>query len=249
MNRRSTILPALAALLALGLAGGAAADTLLTVKTHVDAVQMGGMRQDARDLESTIWLGEQKVRRDDGQVSSILRLDKNKMYVLDHARKVYNVFDMPIDFKKLYPQGGEEMQARASDMSKMDVTVTPREEKRKIGDWNARRYDVVMTNAMGMKVETTMWVSKDVGVDVSALTRMAGAMTALKPGTLDWMKKMEELEGFPVLQEATVTMMGTPIKSTEHLVSVEKKEAPAGTYEPPAGYKEKPFDPTHPMIQ
>jgi hypothetical protein len=210
---------------------------------------MGGIRQDARDLESRIWLGEQKVRRDDGQVSSILRMDKNKMYVLDHARKIYNVLDMPIDFKKLYPQGGEEMQARASELSKMDVTITPREEKRKIGDWEARRYDVVMTNAIGMKVETTMWVSKDVGVDVSALTRMAGAMTALKPGTLDWMKKMEELEGFPVLQEATVTMMGTPIKSTEQLVSVEKKEAPAGTYEPPAGYKEKPFDPTHPMIQ
>ena len=166
-----------------------------------------------------------------------------KMYLLDNTAKTYSVLDLPIDYRKLAPKGGEQMMEQMSQMAKMDVAVTPRDETKKIGAWTAKRYDVVMTNPMGMKIETTMWVSKDVGVDVSALTQMAVTMTALKPGTMDWIKKMQAIPGYPVLQESKVSVMGNEMKTSEQLVAVEKKEPPAGTYEPPAGYTLKPFDP------
>ena len=37
--------------------------------------------------------------------------------------------------------------------------------------------------------------------------------------------------------------MGKSFKSYQELVSSEEKAAPVGTYEPPAGYTEKVFDP------
>lgn len=234
---------ALVALVAIAATNAPSTDTVLSLKRHVDAFEAGAIRQAARDQEIKIWLGEKRIRRDEGDVSTILRLDQNKMYLVFHPAKIYNAFDLPIDYKKLYPNNADEMVKRASEMMKLDLTVTPKEETRKIGEWQTKRYDLVMTNPLGMKVETTMWTSLDVGVDVSAMTKLLGAMASLQPGSLDWMKKMEEVKGFPVLQESTTIALGTPVKSTEQLVSVEKKEPPAGLYEPPAGYTMKPFDP------
>lgn len=248
MTFRRTFIPALAILLALAAAGTARADKLLTIKSHTDAVQFGGVKQDARDAEIRVWVGDQKVRRDDTNVSTILRLDTNKMYLVDHLRKVYNTFDLPIDIKKLYGKDGEEAFNQASEMAKLEVDVTPRDEKRKIEQWDTQRYDVVMSTAQGLKVETVMWVSKDVGVDWATLAKMVSTMTALKPGSMDWVKKMETVQGYPVLQESTATMLEVPFKSSERLLSVEAREAPTGLYEPPVGYTLKPFDPTHPMM-
>jgi hypothetical protein len=47
---------------------------------------------------------------------------------------------------------------------------------------------------------------------------------------------MQQIEGFPVIEEADVEMAGSRFKTREELVSAETKDAPAGTYDPPAGY-------------
>ena len=248
-HRKSKSVAALLVLtiVAAGAATTAGADTLLVVKRHANAGNIGMMKQPARDSESKVWLGDKRVRRDDGQATSIMRLDKNKMYLIDNASKTYHVIDLPIDYRKLNPQGGQAAMDQVSALSKMDVTVTPRDESKKIGTWDAKRYDVVMTNSMGMKIENTLWVS-DIGVDSAELTKMTAAVTSLQPGTLDWVKKMEAIPGYPVLQETTVTIPGGQLEgghmsSTEQLVSIEKKDPPAGLYDPPAGYKLLPFDP------
>jgi hypothetical protein len=40
-----------------------------------------------------------------------------------------------------------------------------------------------------------------------------------------------------------MVMMGTEVKSTEEVLTVESKKAPEGTYGPPEGYAELPFNP------
>jgi hypothetical protein len=39
-----------------------------------------------------------------------------------------------------------------------------------------------------------------------------------------------------------MTMMGNEVGASEKTISIEDLTAPAGTYEPPADYAEKPFD-------
>jgi hypothetical protein len=53
------------------------------------------------------------------------------------------------------------------------------------------------------------------------------------------MKEMEKIKGVVVLQEGTMSMMGTDVKSSQELLEVDEKSAPAGTYEPPSGYKKQ----------
>ncbi len=87
-----------------------------------------------------------------------------------------------------------------------------------------------------------MWVSNEIE-GFARFNRMAGAMASLQPGSGEWVKQLEKIDGFPVLTESRVDALGAQFGTREELVSVETKAAPAGTYDPPAGYKAQPYNP------
>ena len=97
-------------------------------------------------------------------------------------------------------------------------------------------------SAMGMTINTTMWISPEVE-PYRALNQLGAQLLALQPGTAKWAQKLEKIEGYPVLQESEVNAVGARFKTREELVSVQDQAAPAGTFEPPSGYKAEPFDP------
>jgi Domain of unknown function (DUF4412) len=202
------------------LAAPAVADTFLTVRNSVEGLKMdqpaGG--------EVHLWVGSDRLRRDEGETSAIVRLDRGKVYVLNHADKTYVEIPAP-DLQKLAPAAGETM--------KVQVTATG--ETKKVRDWNARKYTVEISNAEGLRLDTTIWASKDV-VANPAYGRLAATLAALQPNSAEWARQMQQIEGFPVIQEADVTMAGSRFKTREELVSVATKDAPAGTYDPPIGY-------------
>jgi hypothetical protein len=133
------------------------------------------------------------------------------------------------------------MKKEMSATAKLDAKIVRTNETKKIGSWNTRKYHVELTNPE-TRMSIDMWVSPDVGVDMNALRQMQLNMASLQPGSLSWIKKLQQIEGFPVLQESTLNF-GTPkdVKTHEQLISVETKEPPAGTFAPPAGYTQKPF--------
>jgi uncharacterized protein DUF4412 len=203
------------------LAAPVAADTFLTVRSSVEGLKMdqpaGG--------EVRIWVGGDRLRRDEGETSTIVRLDRGKVYVLNHADKTYVELAAP-DLQKLADPAG----------AAMKVQVTATGETKKVRDWNARKYKVEISNPEGLHLDTTIWASKDV-VANPAYGRLAATVAALQPNSAEWARQMQTIEGFPVIQEADVTMAGSRFKTREELVSVETKEAPAGIYDPPAGYR------------
>jgi hypothetical protein len=220
----------------------AGADTLLTLKSHTDTPAMLGQNLNGSDKTVTVWVGPNRVRRDDGNATAILLFDQKKLFIVDHQDKSYTAIDLPVDFKKLLPGlQGEALYKEMSATARMDAKVTKTAETKKIGAWNAQKYHVELKNPT-IRVVTDMWVSKDVGVDTNVLRQMQLSMASLQPGALDWVKKMQEIDGFPVRQESTISF-GAPrdTKTREELVSVEKKDPPANTFAPPAGYTQKPF--------
>jgi hypothetical protein len=220
----------------------AGADTLLTIQTHSELPAMVGNTVRPDDRKVTLWVGPNRVRRDDGRAASIVLFDQKKLYIVDHEDKSYTAIDLPVDFKKLLPgPQGEIMLKEMSATAKLDAKITKTNETKKIGNWNTRKYHVELTNP-STKIKTDMWVSKDVGVDMNAFRKMQLNVASLQPGSLDWVKKMQEIDGFPVVQESSLNL-GTPkdVTTREELISVETKEAPAGTFAPPAGYTQKPF--------
>jgi hypothetical protein len=211
-------------LLLLLLAAPVAADTLLTVRSSVEGLKM--------DQPATgqvhIWVAADKLRRDEGETSTIVRLDRGKVYLLNHGDKTYVELAAP-DVQKPVPP------AEAA----IKVRVTATGETKKVGDWNARKYQVDISSPEGLHLDTTIWASKDVASH-QAYGKLAAVLAALQPGSAEWARQMQQIEGFPVLQESDVTMGGSRFKTREELAAVETKEAPAGTYDPPAGYRALP---------
>ncbi|HEY2295982.1 MAG TPA: DUF4412 domain-containing protein [Thermoanaerobaculia bacterium] len=210
-------------------AAPALADTLLTVRSSIEGLKIAPSQSEP----IRIWIGGEKgdrLRRDEGETSYILRLDRGKLYVVNHADKTYSELPLPVDARKV--GAPPEMQVKAQ--------VTATGETKKIGSWSARKYRVDITNPAGLHLDTTVWASPDVASH-QALTRLAASIAALQPGSADWAQKLGQIEGFPVLQEADVTMGTSHFKTREELVGIETKDAPAGAYDPPPGYTAQPY--------
>ncbi len=220
------------------LAAVVSADTYIVQKRHTDEFTIMGQTQPAKDQENHIWLGADRMRNNMGDMSIIVRMDEKKLYFVDHKNKTFTVLELPLDFKKIMPP---EMAGQADQMLKMmqmTTSVTPTEETKKIKDWNAKKYVVDIKSAM-MQMKMELWASTDVGVDNKAFMDMSAQMASIQPGMKEMMDEMKKVDGFTVYSETVLTMMGTDNKSSEELVSVETKDAPADNYAPPKDYTEK----------
>ncbi|MDP9122599.1 MAG: DUF4412 domain-containing protein [Acidobacteriota bacterium] len=220
----------------------ATADSFITVKTHTDAFEMMGQKEAAKDTETRIWLAADRARRDEGDASQVVRFDRNKLYLLHHKDKTYNELDLPIDWRKLTPKGSEAAVEQMTKAMTVSARMTPTAEVRKIAGWNTMKIQIEITNTMGMKVDNAMWVSKEIPI-YPVYNKLTACLAALQPGAGDWERKLGAIEGFPVLQETTVSAIGAHFKSREELIAVEARQAPAGTYEIPAGYTVVAWDP------
>lgn len=221
--------------------GVAAADLRIVKMTHRDGFTMMGQTQPAQDQEQTTWIGDDRMLMEQGTGATIIRLDTNKLIVVHHDDKSYSVLDLPINLDSLMPAGmAEQMKA----MMNFEVTVTPTDESKTVGEWQAKKYEMKMTSPM-MTMETTLWASPHPDFHQETYFKMAQHMASLQPGMADVVKELQKVHGLVVEQEGvmTMTMMGnTSVKTSERTSTIEKLDAPAGTYDPPADYTEKPFD-------
>jgi hypothetical protein len=222
-------------------AGVAGADTKIVQQTHQDAFSMMGRSQPAKDDAQVTWIGGDRMRVDQGESSMVVRLDLKKMFFLDHTNKTTSAVDLPLDLKQyLPPQMGEQM----LQMMKFDVTVTPRDETRTIGEWQTRRYDIAMKSAM-ITVESTYWVSSDIEINFALYNELYRQILAAQPGLAKLGEELTKIDGFPVVQEGVMkmSMMGdTTIGTSTTTTSIEEMSPPDGLYDPPSDYTDEPFD-------
>ncbi len=221
------------------------ADQVIKGKKHTDAFSMAGQSQPAKDEETTTWLGKDKMRRDEGELTTLIRLDINKMYMIDHTDKTYSEMDLPFDLEAVLPAEAKQI------MSSMDISsnITDTGETRTINDWKCKKYLVeisVSMMGMSMPIQMDMWTSDDLGIDMDQYKKLYAETLALNPMFQDFIEEFKKMEGYPVLTEFSMSMMGTEQKYREEVVSVEKKEAQADTYELPEGYTKTPFNPFDP---
>ena len=145
-----------------------------------------------------------------------------------------------VDISNLLP---EEMRPMMEQMfSQVTVAVTPTEETKKVQDRDTTKYTMKMTLPMGGSMEQEMWVAKDIGGTRESWHDLYAAVMSMNPILAQMVEEMKKIDGVPVLVERTQKMMGSEIKSTEKVISVEEKDAPEGFYDLPKDYKDKPFD-------
>lgn len=235
---------ALGVLAVLALTPAVRADHLLMRKMHVDGYQAGDKTVPGSDSTHAIWLGKDRVRIESDENTLIVRMDQSKVYVLDPKAKTASTIELPFDMKKYVPPEMASMVDQMKGMMSMSATVTPSDETKKVGSWNAKKYAVTIKGPQGPVTTEDRWVTKDItGIDVTVYRDMMNKMFVMMPGGEQIAEEMKKIDGIVVLTERTRTRGGNSVKSTEELTSVESKDAPAGTYDIPADYTEKPFDP------
>jgi hypothetical protein len=244
LARLARLVAAAALLFAAAYPAPAGADLLVAIHGHADTVKLGNRTQPPRDSNARIWLASDKMRRDEGSMSVIVRLDRHMLYLLNHADRTYSQVEVPIDWKKMVPPADQDSFAKFLADNEIVATVTPSANTRKIQAWSTHRVDVVLTNKHGLRMANQMWLTKDLPL-YAAYNKMSGVLASLQPNAAAWSQKVALLDGFPVYQETTITIGKSVSQTREELVSSETKEAPPGTYDIPAGFTAVPYDPFH----
>lgn len=222
----------------------AGADLLLSIHGHADSVKLGNRTQPPRDSNAKIWLASDKMRRDEGSLSVIVRLDRHMLYLVNHADRTYSQVEVPIDWKKMVPPGDQDSFTKFLGDNEINATVTPAAETRKIGAWNTHRVDVVLTNKHGLRMANRMWVTQDLPL-FAAYNKMSGVLASLQPNAAAWSQKVSQLDGLPVYQETTITIGQSVSQTHEDVVSATIQDSPPGTFDVPAGFTAVPYDPFH----
>lgn len=220
----------------------AQADHLIKGKKHTDAFSMMGQSQPEKNEDMTTWLGKDKMRQDVGDVTTLIRLDNNKMFIINHTDKTYSEIDLPFNLEEMMPPEAKQMLA-AMDISS---SVTDTGETQTINNWNCKKYLVeisVSMMGMDMPIQMDMWTSKDLGVDLKEFKELYTKTLAANPMFQDFIQDFDKMDGYPILTEFTMDVMGAQQKYKEEVTSVEKTAAPAGTYELPEGYTKTAYNP------
>lgn len=237
MRLKSTTILLLALLVSVS---AATADTVITTRSVSEG--MAGMPGTEVDETSTLWLGEGKFRKDGGEQSFIVDLNAKKLFIVDHSDKSCQTVDLPLDLSKHVPEEMRSMLEQMAAQLNMRVEVTPTDESKEIAGYSTKLYRVSARSDQGLESDMDLWMTDAIKFDVAGYKQMTEALFSMQPIGADWKKAILEIQGFPVLQETTIRMMGQEIKAREELISVEEKEAPAGAYAPPPDYTVKPFD-------
>ena len=216
-------------------------DTKIVQTTHQDSFTVMGQTQPAKDEEQVLFIGADRMRLDSGTTTVLVRLDQKKMFLLDHEAKTASAVDLPIDLGAMLPPGmGEQMM----QMMQFEVTVTPKDETRQIGQWQTTGYELSMASQM-MSIQSTLWATTDLDIDFDAYYELYSQILTLQPGMKKMADELRQIKGLVIEQEgvASMAMMGeTSFTTSQKTVSIDEITPPSDLYDVPSDYTSEPFD-------
>lgn len=212
------------------------ADFVITKTKRTIETSSNGSDQKTNSENGTTWISKNKMRQDDGATTSvIIRLDKNKVFILNHLEKTYSELALPIKLEEnLTPEAEQIIR-----MMKIASTVAETHETRVIKGWKCQKFLADMSiSMMGMDMPMRMeiWTSKETGINLKSFREFYEVLLAINPFTKDLVKEFRKIVGYPVLTEISMLVKGIETKSQEEVLTVEESKAPRDTYELPAEY-------------
>jgi hypothetical protein len=185
--------------------------------------------------EVTTWIGNQRFARIDSvnKNTTIVRKDRNRMYLVSHARREVTEIELPYELP-------DYLRPLFSEVA-MTWELNRLPENRRIGQWNCTR--VLLHGRGTLSIEIELWVTPETGIDTRAFHAMAGESLAASPIYRTMAEKMSAIApNFAIRTSVTIQHLGLKSTTSTEVKSIIEAVAPAGTYEPPAGYAVKPLD-------
>lgn len=214
-------------------AGPAAADVYVKIDSHTGEYYQNGMVRPAEDETSEMWIGEKRLAYLTGSLKLVVDLEKNRFIMVTLTDRGYVEGELPLAFGKVL----SEQEAGQVGMYAYQGSVKKLDRAKKVGEWNCRGYEIRnWIDYQGGKVnerDMVAWVTADVPCDLETLSEMTRHLLALGNFSEDLITQMMTIEGLRILAESTRYSEGMAITTTERVVALEEKEAPAGIYEAP----------------
>ena len=245
---KNAVAVAAASVLAFSFFANVNADYVLKYKRHTDQYTINGKTVPATDATPVTTLAKDRCRIDqNADTAIIVRLDKNVVYYVNNKKKQYSeisldainkAFDTSASAKN-QPSSQQEMPAMMAGMMKMmkmEATVTPTTQQKKIGNWNCTEYTVAQTIMMSTS-NSEIWATTDVKIDPEFYAKFLSAPMFKMQGSEKIIAEMKKIKGVPVQITSTASVMKTEIKSSEELLDVSETTAAADLFEIPKGFK------------
>ncbi len=219
-----------------------AADTLLVKQRDADEFSFQGRSTGGKDQRVRIWIGADRVRRDNAVNGQILRLDQHQLYLFDHTARVVTRLEVREQRDRLVAKHSSGLPAPPPETGavwRIHASITPAGEQRDVAGRQAEAYRVELANEAGTaaRIKLRWWVAPELRLDDLPLRRLMRLLASLEPGGEQWVADLLSLPGHPVLFIHEVQQPDDVVTTREELLSIEEEPAPAGTYEPPGGYR------------
>ena len=219
------------------------ADHVIKKTKKTTETVLNGSDEKSSNENGTTWISKNKMRQDDGDFTSIIiRLDKNKVYILNHIEKTYSELDIPVDLEENLTQEAKQI----INVTGISSSVTETEETRIIKGWKSQKYTAdISISMMGMDMPMAMeiWASKDTGINLKTFRNLYAVLLSINPFTKGLVEEFQKIEGYPVLTKISMSVKGVETRSQEEVVSVEESRVPRGTYDLPSEYTRVSFNP------
>jgi hypothetical protein len=211
---------------------------------------MGKKQQDIVQIKDR-WYGKSKYAEIGKDSTTIIDLDKDKMYIALHANKIYFEIPTDIDGKKLLEFITSRLPKVAEVIKSIRITDTKvnlGSERKKIANWDCTASEfemVIMIPAVNMmpKFKMKMWTTNDLPKEYERFSEMGEffmksviGMLNIDENSQNEFAKLEKVDGFQIAAEITFEIIGTRIEVESQTLEVTEKPSPPGTYSVPDGY-------------
>lgn len=219
------------------------ADHVVKKTKQTTATVMKGSNEKSSAENGTTWISKNKMRQDEGNATSvIIRLDKNKVFILNHKEKTYSEMGLPINLEENLTQEAKQV----IKVMKISSSIEKTQDTRVVRDWKSQKFAAdISISVLGMEMPMTMeiWASRDTGINLKTFRKFYAVLLSINPFTKDLMDDFQKIEGFPVLTKISMRVKGVETQSQEEVVMIEERKAPRGTYDLPREYTRTAYNP------
>ena len=219
----------------------AAADYHLRLRRDADEMSdPQGRVRGGKNQTIDLWIGSDRARRDLGSSSVILRLDTQRLYLLDTSQKTYCEQKVKIEGESAVAESPSS-QPREAREAMLEVfgwkvetkeTTTPKT----VGPWTSKKTEIRLTNAAGRRAAIDWWGAAEITIADRPYRLLVSALQSLEMSGGAWVGELAKLP-FSALLEARVAGPDVEFTSREELLALESQEVPKAKWEAPTDFR------------
>jgi hypothetical protein len=187
----------------------------------------------------TLFASEDRLRRDRGPMSIILRKDAKKVFFLCQTTKQYAELDYPVKAKQLEHKMPIPIE---DEFRQFRITGSSASGKSQFKQWQVGTFDATVANGFRDQFRLHLAVADIGGASGTIIMEFTKLLNDLQHEGHGWSQLLPFEHGVPVVLEEAQRQPGTEFLYKEEVSEVTEKETQAETYELPSGYKKVRFD-------